>query len=228
MSDMNNLQKALLLVEEEEAQKYNDIFESPEPHTFSKKYLRRRKDIIDIGSERTREQDGKQYKRIYRISFRTILVAALVMIMATITVIAITKPHIYYVIKEKLDSWVITFIQEDEDAVEVVFTPQKPEIPKGFEVVTEESSNTMYYLEIDNNNGESLSFEQRLPGGTSVGIDSERSENEIKTINGEDVIFSKEGNVITAVCDDGDYVYIIVGNTNENIILHMIEEIVKK
>lgn len=40
MSDMNNLQKALLLVEEEEAQKYNDIFESPEPHTFSKKYLR--------------------------------------------------------------------------------------------------------------------------------------------------------------------------------------------
>ena len=104
MSDKNNLQKALLLVEEEEAQKYNDIFELPKPHIFSRKYLRRRKDIIDIASGRTRAPDGKQYKRVYRVSFRTVLVEVLVMIMATITVIAITKPHIYYVIKEKIDS----------------------------------------------------------------------------------------------------------------------------
>lgn len=228
MSDKNNLQKALLLVEEEESQKYSDIFKSPEPHNFSKEYLRRRKEIIDIASERARAPVGKHYKKVYKIRFRTILVAALVMIMATITVIAITKPHIYYVIKEKIDSWVITFVQEDKDVGEVVFTPQKPEIPKGFEVVTEESLKTMYYLEINNNNGESLSFEQRLPGSISVGIDSERSENEIKTINGRDVIFSKEGNVITAICDDGDYVYIIVGNTNENIVLYMIKGIVEK
>ena len=227
MSNKNNLQKALLLVEKEEAQKYNDIFESPEPHTFSKKYLRRRKDIIDIASGRTIEPEGKQYKRVYRISFRTILVAALVMIMATITVIAVTKPHIYYVIKEKIDNWRITFIDEDtSDNENGGFVAVKPQLPEGFKIVLEEELEDNYFLSIENAEGDIINYDQRLPEGTTISIDSEHSENKTETINGSEVVISKEGDTITYICNDGKYIYHIHGNADEKLLKEMMMSVI--
>jgi len=45
MNDRNNFQIALLIVEGEKARKYDD-FEISVTHKFSRRYLKRRKDII--------------------------------------------------------------------------------------------------------------------------------------------------------------------------------------
>ena len=34
MNDMNNLQKALLIIEEERSHKYDDLYETPKLHEF--------------------------------------------------------------------------------------------------------------------------------------------------------------------------------------------------
>lgn len=189
--------------------------------------MRRRKDIIDIASGITGAPDGKQYKRVYRVSFRTILVAVLVMIMATITVIAITKPHIYYVIKEKIDNWRITFIDEDTyDNENGGFVAVKPQLPEGFTIVLEEELENNYFLSIENAEGEIINYDQRLPEGTTISIDSEHSENKTETINGSDVVISKEGGTITYICNDGKYIYHIHGNADEKRMREMMMSII--
>ena len=189
--------------------------------------MRRRKDIIDIASGITGAPDGKQYKRVYRVSFRTILVAALIMLLATASVIAITKPHIYYVIKEKIDRWSITFTQEN-DADQSDLVPVWPQIPKGFSVTENEVTESHFYLVMEDDDNHIIIFEQLAPDGASINIDSERNENTNEVINETEVIISREGNAIMMIFNDGNYVYHIRGNASEKILREIADDILNK
>ena len=230
MNDMNNLQKALLIIEEDRAGKYDDLYESPEPHEFSQGYLKRRGKIISMyeAQQVDTATPAPTYRRARKIRLRTILVAALIMLIATVSVIAITKPHIYYVIKEKIDSWKITFIEEDNEGGDSNFEAVKPLIPEGFTVTQEEELENNYFLSLENSSGTIITYEQMQPDGTSIRIDSEHSDNKTETINGFEVVISKTEEAITYVCNDGKYIYLIYGNVDEGLLRHMMMSVIEK
>lgn len=230
MSDMNNLQKALLIVEEDKARKYDHIDESILMHRFSHRYLRRREEIIGVGREQHAESTVHtlNYRRAYRLRLRTILVTALIMLLATISVIAIAKPHIYYVIKEKIDSWRITFILEDNEIIDNSFDYVKPRIPDGFTVVLEEKLENDYFLSMKDSSGAIINYEQMQPDGTTISVDSEHSNNITKIVNGVEIVISRENNATTFICNDGKYIFQIQGNADEDLLRQMMMSIIDK
>lgn len=224
---MNNLQQALLNIEEERIHKYEDMMDSMEQHEFSDSYMRRRREIIDAAKTKSFARTAVvSPRRAHRLRLRTILVAALIMLLATVSVIAIAKPQIYYVIKEKLTHWDITFERENAHEIDEV-VPVKPNIPEGFEIVEEDLNPVNYYLVLEDGEGRLIIYEQMLPEGTNIALDSERSDNSVLSLNGNDVIVSKEGNATMLICNDGDYIYHIRSTASEEIIWNMLEEAVK-
>lgn len=229
MREMNNLQKALLMAMETELNQYEKLAESEPEHTFSPRYLKRRKEIIRMADrQKVMLRNGVyRYDTARRISFRTILVAALIMIFATVSVIAIAKPHIYYVIKERIDSWRITFdVDSSENDVDS-FSAVRPEIPDGFIIEEEEELDFEYYLYLQNDSGKVIHYNQYLPDGLSINIDSERSDNTIEIIDGNEIVVSREGEAIQYIFNDGKYIYHIRGNTDEELLRGMMEGILK-
>ncbi|MBR4090123.1 MAG: hypothetical protein IKK28_04500, partial [Mogibacterium sp.] len=81
MREMNNLQKALLMAMETELNQYEKLAESEPDHTFSHSYLRRKKEIIRMANKQTvmLRNGVYRYSTARRVSFKTILVAALIM-----------------------------------------------------------------------------------------------------------------------------------------------------
>lgn len=229
MSEMNNLQKALLVIEEERSHKYDDLYETPKLHEFSQRYLMRRGEIISMYERRQVDTATHvpTYRRARKIRLRTILVAALIMLLATASVIAITKPHIYYVIKEKIDRWSITFIQEN-DADESDLVPVWPQIPKGFSVTENEVTESHFYLVMEDDDNHIIIFEQLPPDGASINIDSERNENTNEVIKEIETIISREGDSTMMLFNDSNYVYHIRGNASEQILREIADDILKK
>ena len=207
MSEMNNLQKALIMVEDKSIERYEAELAAEGEHEFSESYLKRRKEIIEKSLEKSfKPVRSKQHNtRPRRLHFRTILVAALIMLLATVSVIAIAKPHIYYLIKEKMDSWRITFTQDDiYDEASLI--PVIPTIPDGFDITEEESTEVHYYLVMEDNDKHLIIYEQMLPDGSAVNIDSERNENTVEMINGSEVICFREGDAAMMLINDGRYI----------------------
>ena len=228
MREMNNLQKALIMVEDESIDRYEAELAAEGEHEFSESYLKKRKEIIErsLNSGFTPVRAKQHNTRPHRLHFRTILVAALIMLLATVSVIAITKPHIYYVIKEKIDSWRITFTQEDSSD-ESSLIPVIPIVPDGFNITEEESTEANYYLAMEDNDKHLIIYEQMLPDGTAVNIDSERNENTVEIINGSEVICFREGDATIMLFNDGRYIYHIRGNASEQLLREMVEDILK-
>lgn len=181
---MSTLQEALILVENSEVQKYMTLSGSYASHHFSRKYMKRRERMIRkhprIVREARRKRDayeaasGNFYEtlrgtsietsygiRSYRRRCRILLAAVLITLLAVISVIAIARPHIYYVIKEKIDRWHITFQRDEANSgnaeIEAV-VPRRPEIPEGFNITVEEPTDTNYFVVLEDGAGHSIVY----------------------------------------------------------------------
>ena len=216
------------MVEDESIDRYEAELAAEGEHEFSESYLKRRKEIIESSLDKgfTPVRAKQHNTRPRRLHFRTILVAALIMLLATVSVIAIAKPHIYYVIKEKIDSWRITFSQEDSSDEESL-VPVIPMVPDGFLIIEEELTEAHYYLVMENKDEHLIIFEQLLPNTASINIDSERNENTVEMINGSEVICSREGGTTMLLINDGRYIYQISGTTSEKLLREITESILK-
>lgn len=65
-----------------------------------------------------------------------------------------------------------------------------------------------------------------LPDGLSIGIDSERAENTVEEIRGNEAVVSRDGEVTMIICNDGEYIYVIDGDVDERILRRMIESVI--
>ena len=102
---MANLKQALTELREEQTSEYEELMKKQARHKFSRIYLKRRKAVIDMTSQAAKAMhDDYKYRAVKRFSLRTALVAAIVMILATVSVIAIAKPEIIFNIKG-VSSW---------------------------------------------------------------------------------------------------------------------------
>ena len=223
---MDNLQRALLEMQEENTKEYEEYALDQPVHRFSARYLRRRKKIVEQFSN-SADAHAREYRPVMlrRVNMRIILVAIIIMILATASVIAATKPRIYYIIKESIESWDVLFEVENEDSTHTEFKVRKPTIPEGFNVVSEEIYVSSYCLTITDKDGGEIIFYQTEASGSSVMIDNEKSTNVVEEYNGNELIKSKEGSSNIIVFNDGKYVFILSGNVEETILYSMIDSL---
>ena len=222
---MNNLQKALLDIREERIIEYDQLLSQHPKHTFSRRYCARKKRIIkDYSHNNSVTVRGNNHNSTCRLSFRTILVAILIMILATASVIAIVKPKIYYDIKEMIDRWRITFSVEGESE-EDRFEPIMPVIPSGFELVSEEVDEYSYSLQLRNQEGKVITYDQSKPDGVSIIIDKENHSTHKEYYKDHEIVISKSKAAVTVLCEDNKYIYLIAGDVDESLLIHMIESL---
>ena len=92
----------------------------------------------------------------------------------------------------------------------------------------EEELENNYFLSLTNSTGKIITYEQIRPEGTSIRIDSEHSDNISETINGLEVVISKTEQTTTLICNDGEYIYQIYGDANEDLLREMMMKIIEK
>ena len=110
------------------------------------------------------------------------------------------------------------------------FQVLKPDIPKGYEITYENlDDNGHYTLEMYNKeNNTSIGYTQYVPDNSSAAINTEFSGHDEITINGLKGIRYEPPGSTGYLWSDDSYVYIISGNCDEKLLLHMAESVNKK
>lgn len=149
-----------------------------------------------------------------------VVLAAILILASTIGAIAIVKPEIYYTIVDKITHWIITPGQDEEGEVKRELIPKKTEVPSGYVLVYEEDDDELCYTrKYEDDNGRVLRYSQYLPNDISVSIDSEGISTEKTIINGHSVVITlHDDNSTTVVIEDGDYVYVISGDSHKAVL----------
>ena len=231
----DKLEYALADVLDEEIIAYGEMG-SQYHHVFSRRYKKRKQKILQDATYGDRKFAYTNSYRTGHMSHRrriAILAAVLIMILAiTAVAIAIIKPHIYYVIKEKVISWDISFEQEKDetgskiDAVQ--FAYMKPKTPNGYSIVSEDKESDRYSVEYKDDDGHSIYYSQYLPDDVTTSIDSERHKITKEKIGEYEVVIGVSDRDVLSICNDGNYVYDIDGTCDADTIKKMMESILLK
>lgn len=227
----DNFKKALADILDEEIAEYSKA-EIESAHIFSHHYKARKKQII---SEQGEYHFVAHHRHGYSPRGRriAILVAVLIMVMAmTAVAVAVIKPHIYYVIKETLTSYDITFdrvAEDDPDARRGAnFCYMKPKTPNGYHVTEQQKYNDYYSIDYADNNGHMIFYSQYLPEDTKTFFDSERHKIHVELIEGNEVIIGVSEKDVLSICNNGNYVFDIGGNCDEMIVKEMMRSVLCK
>lgn len=228
----NDLKYALAAAMDEEIMAYGEM-ESHDHHVFSRRYKKRKQKILQKADYSEGKFAYTNPCRAWNMSRRrriVMLAAVLIMVLAmTAVAIAIIKPHIYYVIKEKMISWDISFEQEKDETGSkneaVQFAYIKPETPEGYSIVSENKESDRYSVEYKDDDGHSIYYSQYLPDGVTTSIDSERHKITKEKIGEQEVMIGISDKDVLSTCNDGNYVYDIDGTCGVDTIKEMMESL---
>ena len=201
-------------------------------HDFSDKFQKKMQKLLDGEDAETRRSVqvlSRRHKA--RIRWRKVLIAATVVILlmaSTITATCLIKPQIYYDIQAQLSNWGITFSDEQGETINSgseagYFEPATPSVPQGFSMVDENKSRDNYQAIYENDEGQSIGFLQTLPDGAALNVDAEGEDIHEEFINGQHAIISHHGNNHTIVIENAQYVFVIDGNCDFELLREMAE-----
>lgn len=227
---MNKMQRALLDIQEENTSEYVRLLANRPGHRFSSAYIKRKKEIVALATKSVNINPSEfTYRRIRRLSMRTILVAALVMIMCTATVIAVAKPHLYFQIKEYFTHWDVSTDTGEESGVyddDFKITPIKPTVPEGYEIVSEEVDVFDYRLQLKGNDNTEIEYNQSTPGASYL-IDNETTDNRVVEYKGNELLIGTGEDYALYLYNNGEYLFDIcaIGKVDEAIIYQILDSI---
>ena len=210
---MTNLKKALSELQEERTSEYEALLDQQPEHHFSRGYRRRRSEIVAMASRKAKVNTNEfKFRTVSRFSFRSAMVAVIVMILASASVIAIAKPEIIFNIKEKFTHWDIDVVQKNADEASDEFVPIKPDAPKGYEITSEELGSYTYLVIYEDKEGNEIAYDQGT-SSSKIYLDSEGIDTYETTINGHKAIISRHSvDATTIIIEDGVYVYLLSGH----------------
>ena len=228
----NVLECALIAAMDEEIVMYSEM-ESQNHHVFSHRYKKRKQKILQEVAYGDRKYNSTNNCRAGNMSRRrriVMLAAVLLMVLAmTAVAIAIIKPQIYYVIKEKVISWDISFEQKNDETSSKNYAAKfaciKPATPEGYSIVSEHKESDRYSVEYKGDGGQSIYYSQYLPEDVTTSIDSERHTITKEKIGECEVMIGVSDKSVLSICNDGKYVYDIDGTCDVDTIKEMMQSI---
>lgn len=192
------------------------------PHVFSYEFENRMRRLIgEYAKEGCNKEtySGYEFKsarvkvfgRMIRRSV-VVVIAAVLILATTIATIAITKPDIIFLIKEKLTHWDILPVKQNEDYTENDIIPIKPEEPDGYAEVGETITPASYIVRYKDKYNHEILYTQKTTQGLAATIDNEGDEIYETSINDCNAIVSRHSDEeTTIVIENDDYVFIIYG-----------------
>jgi len=192
-------------------------------HTFSAGFEHKMKAAFKAAEHR--------YVRVshFRIR-RAVLIAILIalLVISSLTALALMKPELIYIIKKNSVAWDIHFKQEgatkDTDKIECV----KPETPKEFSITNEQKTDESYSIKYKNEEGKFINYYQIFAEGTGYVIDAEKNNIHKTVIDGHKVLVSKKDGMYQIFFDDGVYLYDINGNGDYDAIKNLAISVIDK
>ena len=137
-------------------------------------------------------------------------IIAIVMMLSTLTVIAIVKPELIKRVTAQIDSWRYEFIQKHPDSVPEQFEPIKPEVPEGFTIISEEKEINMYSV-IYERGDQFIQYDQSFADGLGL-YETNTGEKTIVTVNNVDMDIYYENGNYSLIWDNGIYVFDLYSN----------------
>ena len=137
-----------------------------EEHVFS--------DEFEQGMKKIYLASAKPYVIVQRHAIRrAVLIAALIVLMASVVTLAITAPKIYYMVQKNPDSWDVHFFQDDsQELVSKEMDIIVPNYPEGFEVKNTEQFPGAFIIELKNENGVEITYNQ-IEANSGITLDAE-------------------------------------------------------
>lgn len=223
----NKLEQALLLNLDQEITAYEQQMSNDPVHHFSLRYNKKKKHILKWADKSSSSCDRVLDYRRFRARRVVVLVAAIVITLAAAsTVIAIVKPEIFFIVKDKVTNWTITFV--DDSSQRTVFTYIKPPVPEDFQLVDETRGADYYYLTYQNEMGQKISYDQNDPHSVSISIDSEQSTPEKESIGETEVIIWEHDDSAQIIYTDERYTYTIDGNCGKEILFDIVRRMIER
>lgn len=217
---MNQLKQALIRVYDLEYDIIeNSIMEQPAP-TYPKGFSLKILSYKKISKH--------HYVHISRFTLRrTILITILVsaIFLSGITVMAMTRPEIFYDIQQRTTEWIYHFRHENPSQIEEKFSLMAPNTPKGYKVVYEDSSKTEQTVEYKDDNGNDIMYSQTNSRTLEMHVDAEYDKKTNIKINGYDAIVIKKDDAWLIMWNDGISVFELTGIAPYDVILRMAESV---
>ncbi len=232
MSELDaRLKRALEIAYERKWEALDKEVEQGPKYAFSKEYdekvLNESFKVLDTGiGIRRNAWDKPQFYGRPRIR-RALLIAALIalMIIGSVTVYAISHPEIIYNIKKTFTEWTFSIQQSDPNEITDEFIFLEPEIPDGFNIVSEEKLTNWYEVQYENDQGEIIFYTQNIAENLGLTISGEGQEYKDIKINGNKGLAYSQNNSWTIIWDNGYYIFELMGNVDYDMLLNMAESI---
>lgn len=211
---MNNLEAACRL----SCENWIDSFPEDIPeHEFSREHIEKMQPLL--------VQKGTKLKpRISRKSLKFILIAAILMSLAT-TIFVVAKPAFEkYSLEKSSDHSMYDVIIDDKSNVKKVSSLNVNYIPSGFEKTDSYKSEYQYIYKYEKDKEYFVIEKTKL--NSSINYDTEHTCEEIIKINGKDVICRQDENGFKDyLYNDGNYIYSISGNISNDEFVNIIQNI---
>lgn len=223
----SKLTQALILNLDQEINEYERNQKSEPAHLFSSHYQRKKKQILRLAEKGILGNAPALQSRRFRFRRTAVLIAAIVAVLAAATAAAaIVKPEVFYIIKEKITNWTITF--DNSSTEKPAFAYIKPPVPEGYQIIDETKGPDFYYLTFRNESGQEISYDQNDPDSVSISIDSEQTTPKKESIEGVEVIISEHDGIAQIMYTDNRYVYVIDGNCEKDVLYNIVKEMIKQ
>ena len=197
--------------------------ETPGMETFSPSFEERMTKVFPMVTRRYSSVGRRTVRRA------ALIAAILTLLLATSAiVIAVTVPQIHYIIFKSNISWDMFFEQEDPNGLtQQEFQPIKPTFPEGYEVVEERKNDDSYSIDMVNQQGEHIFFDQFRAEGAGVTMNAEgESINEV-IIEGHKFVIQNNEPTSAVLFEDGNYMYLINGDCDVDILIEIGKTVLK-
>lgn len=194
-------------------------------HTFSKKFQRKMKALVDY------ERRGTFGRAAVRFGRAAAAVLLIVFLLNTVLVVSVDayREKFFEMIQTVTEKYTAFTVDVDDDAPVTELIPiQPPYIPEGFELVEQFNDAINYDLVYQDLEGREIYYSQSVVTTSAVHIDTEDAAVQQILIGDCMVYVVVEDGTTQLHWFDGDYRFLVIGNADYESILAVAEGIVRK
>lgn len=193
------------------------------PHVFSNRFLRKMRTLI-------RQEQRSAFGR-FAVKFGRAVAAVLLLCILLNTVLIATvdayRERFVQIVKTVTEEFTSIVTDRRDDAPTTELVPvEPPYIPEGFTLTQKTVSAIRYSEKYTNGNGQEIYYDQlKLIDGQAL-LDTENAKIQTLNINNQQVVLIEKEGMIQAYWFDDDYRFMVVSNTEPELILEMVRKII--
>lgn len=191
-------------------------------HTFSNKFNKKMKKLIKY------EQRSKTSRVISKISKVAALALLITALLNTVLICSVQayRNRFFEVIKTVTEQFTSYYIESDTPHTANMIPKNPKSLPEGFTQSESVSTENLHFIEYTNNAGQYIEYYQEVISDGVMNIDTESADTKhIQVLATTIYNVSKDG-IEQFYWYDNQYLYSIIGNTNYDDMLFVIENII--